>query len=336
MATEEVLRVEGLRKHFPVGGSLLGRNKALLKAVDGVSFTIPKGETLGLVGESGCGKSTVSRLVLRLMEPTDGKILFNYNEITNLNQHHLRRYRTEMQIVFQDPFSSLNPRMTVGQILEYPLKVLGIGDMQERRLKVRETLQTVGLNPEMTNRYPHEFSGGQRQRIGIARALVVGPSFIVADEPVSALDVSIQAQVLNLLRKLQKELGLTMLFISHNLAVVEYVADKIAVMYLGRIVELADRETIYANPLHPYTRAFFSAIPLPDPERRTEPLLLEGDVPSPVNLPSGCRFRTRCPLAFDRCAVDDPPLVDVGGGHHVACHLAPVGVEPPVPVAVTV
>ena len=328
---DEVLQVNHLSKFFPVGGGFLGGKKGVLKAVDDVTFSLRQGETLGLVGESGCGKSTLSRLVLRLLEPTSGQVVFRNEEITGVDPQRLRHYRRDMQIIFQDPFSSLNPRMTVGEILEYPLRVLSIGSKKERRARVADVLETVGLSPDVVNRYPHEFSGGQRQRVGIARALVHGPSFVVADEPVSALDVSIQAQVLNLLRRLQRELHLTMLFISHNLAVVEYVADRIAVMYLGRIVEMAPRDVIYSDPQHPYTRAFFSAIPIPDPEARSEPMLLEGDVPSPINLPSGCRFRTRCPFAFDRCATEEPLLTDVGEQHLVACHLASAGVRPPKP-----
>jgi oligopeptide/dipeptide ABC transporter ATP-binding protein len=317
-ARGELLRVRGLFKHFPVEGS-----DDVVRAVDGVTFEIFRGETLGLVGESGCGKSTVGRCILRLIEPTRGRVEFEGTDVLATRGGELRRLRREMQIIFQDPYASLNPRMKVRDIVAEPLVIHGIGDKQERRERVAELLRKVGLDPDYMNRYPHEFSGGQRQRIGIARALALNPKLIVADEPVSALDVSVQAQVVNLLEDLQQEFKLTYLFISHGLAVVEHISDRVAVMYLGRIVEVATAEELYSNPLHPYTRALLSAIPVPDPTRKRDRIVLKGDVPTPINPPSGCRFHTRCPEAIPECSRIDPDLREVAPGHTVACIRVP-------------
>jgi oligopeptide/dipeptide ABC transporter ATP-binding protein len=314
------LEVRDLKKHFPVKKGLLQRTIGQVYAVDGVSFSIRDGETLGLVGESGCGKSTVGRAILRLVEPTSGSIKIDGKEITGLSKKELRPYRREMQIIFQDPFSSLDPRMTSGDIVGEPLKVHGVGSTKERRERVAEIFARVGLRQAQMDNFPHQFSGGQRQRIGIARALALNPKLIIGDEPVSALDVSIQAQVINLLMDLQQELGLGYLFISHNLAVVEHISHNIAVMYLGRIVEYADKRTIFTSPRHPYTEALLSAVPVPDPAIRRKKLVLEGDVPSPMKPPSGCHFHTRCPIAQERCKVESPVLRDVGGGQKVSCH----------------
>src|SRR5918911_2836636 len=314
----ELVRVRGLFKHFPVAGS-----DDVVRAVDGVTFEIYKGETLGLVGESGCGKSTVGRCILRLMEPTRGEVYFEDEDVLSLSGKDLRALRREMQIIFQDPYASLNPRMKVREIVGEPLIVHGVGEKRERRERVAELLTKVGLDPDYMNRYPHEFSGGQRQRIGIARALALNPKLIVADEPVSALDVSVQAQVVNLLQELQQEFRLTYLFISHGLAVVEHISTRVAVMYLGRIVEIAPAAELYARPLHPYTQALLSAIPIPDPPQKRKRIILQGDVPTPINPPSGCRFRTRCPLAIEECAHIDPELREVAPGHHVACIRVP-------------
>ncbi len=311
---DELVRVRALVKHFPVEGS-----DDVVRAVDGVTFEILRGETLGLVGESGCGKSTVGRCLLRLIEPTSGQVEFQGRDILLTGKRDLRALRREMQIIFQDPYASLNPRLRVRDIVSEPLLIHGIGSSEERRERVAELLRRVGLDPDYMNRYPHEFSGGQRQRLGIARALALNPKLIVADEPVSALDVSVQAQVVNLLQDLQNEFGLTYLFISHGLAVVEHISTRVAVMYLGRIVEVADAAELYANPLHPYTKALLSAIPVPDPKRRRERIVLEGDVPTPINPPSGCRFRTRCPIAIPECAQIDPDLREVAPGHTAAC-----------------
>lgn len=321
---EHLVSVRNLFKHFPVEGS-----DDVVRAVDGVSFEILKGETLGLVGESGCGKSTVGRCLLRLIEPTRGKIDFAGREVTALGKSDLRQLRREMQIVFQDPYASLNPRMKVGDIVGEPLAIHGIGTKAERRNRVAELLRRVGLNPDYMKRYPHEFSGGQRQRIGVARTLALNPKLIVADEPVSALDVSVQAQVVNLLQDLQLEFGLTYLFISHGLAVVEHISTRVAVMYLGRIVEVASAADLYADPLHPYTQALLSAIPIPDPTRKRERIVLQGDVPTPINPPSGCRFRTRCPVAIEDCARIDPELRTLSTGHTVACIRVPGWSEAP-------
>ena len=314
-----LLEVCNLTKHFPVGAGFLGGGSEVVKAVDDVSFTIRRGETFGLVGESGCGKSTTGRSILRLIEPTSGEVRFNGQDLLSLSSAKLRRLRREMQIIFQDPYSSLNPRMKVGQIIEEPLAIHGIGDRGNRRDRVAELLRLVGLEPEHATRYPHEFSGGQRQRIGIARALALDPKFIVCDEPVSALDVSVQAQVVNLLQDLQEQLGLTYLFISHGLSVVEHISTRVGIMYLGRLVEVASSEEIFHNPLHPYTRALLSAIPIPDPELQHQRLPLRGDIPTALEPPSGCRFRTRCPIAEPRCADSEPQLVEVSSGHLVAC-----------------
>jgi len=315
---QPLVSVRDLVKHFPVEGS-----DDVVRAVDGVSFEILKGETLGLVGESGCGKSTAGRCVMRLIEPTAGDINFEGRDVTKMGRTELREIRREMQIIFQDPYASLNPRMKVGDIVAEPLVIHKIGDKPERRARVAELLRKVGLDPDYANRYSHEFSGGQRQRIGVARALALNPKLIVADEPVSALDVSVQAQVVNLLQDLQQEFGLTYLFISHGLAVVEHISNRVAVMYLGRIVEIATSLELYAQALHPYTQALLSAIPIPDPQTKRERIILTGDVPTPINPPSGCRFRTRCPIAIDECARIDPELREISPGHSVACIRVP-------------
>jgi oligopeptide transport system ATP-binding protein len=318
-----ILEVEALAKHYPIRrGIVFGRAVGTVRAVDGISFQLGRGETLALVGESGCGKSTTARLVLRLIDPSAGIVRFEGMDITDLAGEPLRKLRRRMQIVFQDPFASLNPRMTVGEILEEPLIVHAIGTRPERRARVNELLDLVGLAPYHAQRYPHEFSGGQRQRIGIARALAVEPSLIVCDEPVSALDVSIQAQVVNLLKDLQARLGLSYLFIAHDLAVVKHMADRVAVMYLGQIVELAPKDELFRDPRHPYTRTLLAAIPRPDPHRDTHRQIPGGDVPSPMNPPSGCRFHTRCPFVIDRCRVEMPELTRWGDGHLTACHRA--------------
>jgi len=322
--SNELVRVRGLVKHFPVEGS-----DDVVRAVDGVTFEIFEGETLGLVGESGCGKSTVGRCILRLIEPTAGEVSFEGRDVLALSRRELRTLRREMQIIFQDPYASLNPRMRVRDIVGESLVIHGLKDREQRRERVAELLRKVGLDPDYMNRYPHEFSGGQRQRIGIARALALNPKLIVADEPVSALDVSVQAQVVNLLQDLQGEFGLTYLFISHGLAVVEHISTRVAVMYLGRIVEVASAEELYARPLHPYTQALLSAIPIPDPQRKRERIILTGDVPTPINPPSGCRFRTRCPMAIAECARIDPDLREISPGHRVACIRVPGWTEAP-------
>jgi len=316
---DTLVSVRELVKHFPVEGS-----DDVVRAVDGVSFEIFAGETLGLVGESGCGKSTVGRCLLRLIEPTSGSVNFLGRDVLSLNKKELREIRREMQIIFQDPYASLNPRMKIGDIVAEPLVIHKQGDKSERRDRVAGLLKRVGLDPDYMNRYAHEFSGGQRQRIGVARALALNPKLIVADEPVSALDVSVQAQVVNLLQELQEEFELTYLFISHGLAVVEHISTRVAVMYLGRIVEIASAADLYAQPLHPYTQALLSAIPIPDPKEKRKRIVLQGDVPTPINPPSGCRFRTRCPIAIEDCAHIDPELREVAPGHHVAC----IRVEP--------
>jgi oligopeptide transport system ATP-binding protein len=319
-ANGQLLDVQNLVKYYPVRGGLLYRTVAEVKAVDNVSFAIKPGETFGLVGESGCGKTTVGRTLLRLVPATAGKVTFEGRDVFSLGGGELKRLRRDMQIIFQDPYSSLDPRMPVGEIVGEGLLVHGIGSKKEREERVRETMARVGLRGQYARRYPHEFSGGQRQRIGIARALVLRPKFIVCDEPVSALDVSIQSQILNLLRDLQDEFGLTYLFIAHNLAVVKYISDRIGVMYLGSLVELAETKELFDHPLHPYTQALLSAIPEPDPTRRRQRIILTGDVPSPINPPSGCRFHTRCPIARQMCREIAPPFAEASPGHPVACH----------------
>lgn len=311
---QNLVRIKNLVKHFPVENS-----DDVVKAVDGVSFDILEGETLGLVGESGCGKSTVGRCVLRLIEPTSGEVWFDDKDVLALNKNELRPLRREMQIIFQDPYASLNPRLSILSIISEPLVIHGIGNKTEQKERVAELLKKVGLDPDYMFRYPHEFSGGQRQRLGVARALALNPKLIIADEPVSALDVSVQAQVVNLLQDLQAEFGLTYLFISHGLAVVEHISNRVAVMYLGKIVEIATAQELYENSLHPYTKALLSAIPIPDPKLKRERIILKGDVPTPINPPSGCRFRTRCPLASEECSLIDPQLKEISEGHFAAC-----------------
>ena len=327
-ATENpaLLDVRSLQKHFPVRGGFWGRVTNAVRAVDDVSFVVRPGETLGLVGESGCGKSTLGRLVLRLIEPSAGKIVFSGQDITTISQRRLRPLRRYMQIIFQDPYSSLNPRMTVRQTVGEAMRVHGLVESRaDEEEKVAALLRRVGLRPEHMNRYPHEFSGGQRQRVGIARAIAVRPKFIVADEPISALDVSIQAQIVNLLKDLQEELGLSYLFIAHDLKVVEYMSHRVAVMYLGKIVEIADSASLYESARHPYTRALLSAIPVPDPEKKRVRILLEGDVPSPLHPPKGCAFHPRCPIAEKGlCDVEKPELREIEPGHFAACHKAEI------------
>ena len=316
MTNQTLVEVNNLTKHFPAS------HKQIVRAVDDVSFVIQRGETLGLVGESGCGKTTVGRCLLRLIEPTNGQVRFDGRNLTEFGKTELRALRRRMQIIFQDPYSSLNPRMKVGEIIGEPLVVHGVGNKLERRERVAELLGVVGLDPDYANRYPHQFSGGQRQRIGIARALALNPDFIVADEPVSALDVSVQAQIVNLLQDLQQKFGITYLFISHGLAVVKHISSRVGVMYLGKLVELAPADEIYSRPLHPYTRALLAAIPIPEPQSaKREAEKLKGDLPTPLNPPSGCRFHTRCPFTTERCKREEPPLVEITPGHWAACHL---------------
>ena len=319
-AVHPVLEVRDLKKHFPIKKGLLRRTVGTVYAVDGVSFAVNQGETLGLVGESGCGKTTVGRTLLRLVEPTAGQIMLDGCDVTHLSKSQFRPYRREMQIIFQDPFSSLDPRMSAGSIVGEPLRVHGVANGEERRERIAALFERVGLRSGQMDNFPHQFSGGQRQRIGIARALALNPKLIIGDEPVSALDVSIQAQVINLLMDLQRELGLSYLFISHNLAVVEHISHRIAVMYLGRIVEYADKKTIFTAPRHPYTEALLSAVPVPDPAIRRKKVVIEGDVPSPVRPPPGCHFHTRCPIAQARCRVDVPQLHEATPGQWVSCH----------------
>ena len=316
-----LLEVEGLKKHFPVHKGVLASVIGYVHAVDGISFDIAPGETLSLVGESGCGKSTVGKAILKLIDPTAGTVKLRGERIDHLDRRAMRPYRRELQVVFQDPYSSLNPRLSVGEIVGEPLANYGVIRGKALKQRVAEIFAKVGLREEAMRRYPHEFSGGQRQRIGIARALVLNPSLIVLDEPVSALDVSVQAQVVNLLRDLQQELKLAYLFIAHDLAVVEHISHRVAVMYLGKIVELAEKDALFRAPLHPYTEALLSAAPLPDPGARRQRIILAGEVPSPINPPGGCRFHTRCPYAVERCRVEEPAMREVAPGHHVACHL---------------
>ncbi len=319
---EPLLSVRGLKKHFPIHGGILSRVIDRVHAVDGVSIDVAPGETVGLVGESGCGKSTTGRCIMRLIEPSEGEIWFQGRDVTKMEGEELRAMRRDMQIIFQDPFASLNPRHTVGTIVGEALVIHGlVKNRTEMEERVVQLLQTVGLHPEHMRRFPHEFSGGQRQRIGIARALAVEPKLIVCDEPVSALDVSIQAQVINLLEDLQERFGLAYLFIAHDLSVVEHISNRVAVMYLGRVVEVATAEELYENPLHPYTEALLSAVPIPDPKIKRKRIVLQGDVPNPINPPSGCHFHTRCPIAEPRCSVEVPVLKSAGGRHQVSCHL---------------
>lgn len=319
--SETLLQVKGLKKYFPIKAGIFGKHVGDVKAVDDVSFELKKGETLGIVGESGCGKSTTGRSIMRLIEPSEGEIYFEGKNISKMDKEALRKVRRDIQMVFQDPYASLNPRHNVQKILEEPLKVHGIGDEKERKEKVKKLLDIVGLSSYHAQRYPHQFSGGQRQRIGIARALMTNPKLIIADEPVSALDVSIQAQVLNLMKDLQEELGLTYIFIAHDLGVVRHISDRVGVMYLGKMVELATSESLYDKPLHPYSQALLAAVPVPDPHFKRETELLKGDIPSPSNPPSGCTFHTRCPFKMDACTKIVPQLVEVETGHSVACHL---------------
>jgi len=321
MAQEPLLEVKHLKKYFPIKGGVFSKTIGHVYAVDDVSFALHRGETLGLVGESGCGKSTTGRTILRLIEPTAGEIHFEDQNITELGKSEMRALRREMQIIFQDPYASLNPRMTIGSIIGEPLEIHKIAKGAEKEERVATLLQKVGLRAEDMRKYPHEFSGGQRQRIGIARALALNPKLIICDEPVSALDVSIQAQVLNLLGDLQEEFGLSYLFIAHNLNVVEHISNRVAVMYLGKIVELASDKELYENPQHPYTEALLSAVPIPDPTVKKKRIILQGDVPSPINPPSGCHFHTRCPYKEKICEEVEPVFKDIGGGHWVACHL---------------
>lgn len=316
-----LLKVENLKKYFPIRTGMFARHSGDVRAVDDISFEVYEGETLGIVGESGCGKSTTGRVIMRLHEPTDGKVTFDGVELTGLSAEEMRKTRREIQMVFQDPYASLNPRHTVEKILMEPLIVHGIGTAAEQKKKVIEYLEIVGLSSYHAKRYPHQFSGGQRQRIGIARALMTNPKLIIADEPVSALDVSIQAQVLNLMQKLQEDLNLTYIFIAHDLGVVRHISNRVGVMYLGRMVELAPSENLYAEPLHPYTQALLSAVPIPDPVYEREQILLTGDIPSPSSPPTGCTFHTRCPLAMDMCKKQVPQFKEVKPGHSVACHL---------------
>jgi oligopeptide/dipeptide ABC transporter ATP-binding protein len=328
MTGEPLLSVRNLVKHFPVKKGLLQSTVGQVHAVDGISFDIAEGETLGLVGESGCGKSTAGKTILKLIEPTAGEVRVNGERIDQLSRAEMRPYRRELQVVFQDPYSSLNPRLRVRDIIGEPLKNYGVAQGRALDERVETLAGKVGLRPEALDRFPHEFSGGQRQRIGIARALALNPGLIVCDEPVSALDVSVQAQVINLLGDLQKEFGLSYLFIAHDIAVVEHISHRIAVMYLGKIVELADRTSLFSRPQHPYTEALLSAVPVPDPDAGRQRIILRGDVPSPINPPGGCRFHTRCPYAFDRCATEEPEIREVLPGHRVACHLRDTGPAP--------
>ena len=323
MVKQELLKVEGLKQYFPIKGGFFGRTVNHVKAVDDITFTIYEGETVSIVGESGCGKSTTGRAILRLEEPTEGNVIFQGTNLTKLSKSKMRKYRKDLQIIFQDPYASINPRQTVASVLNEAMHIQKVLPKKERRERIEQLLETVGLRSYQADRYPHEFSGGQRQRIGIARALSVDPKLIICDEAVSALDVSIQAQVLNLLEELQNEFGLTYLFISHDLGVVRHISDRIIVMYLGKIVEIADKTSLFENPQHPYTKALLSAIPVPDPDVKKERIVLKGDVPSPIDPPTGCRFHTRCPFATDKCKTDEPVLRTselMKEGHEAACH----------------
>jgi oligopeptide transport system ATP-binding protein len=319
--TTPLLEVKNLKKHFPIQAGLLQRTVGYVKAVDDVSFYVNQGETLGIVGESGCGKSTTGRMIMRLLDPTEGSILFEGKDISKLSQSEIRPYRREIQMVFQDPYASLNPRKTVGNLLEEPYVIHNLYSPKERKERVQELLEIVGLNAVHYDRYPHEFSGGQRQRIGIARALTLRPKLIVADEPVSALDVSIQSQVLNLMEDLQEEFNLTYIFVAHDLSVVRHISDRVGVMYLGKLAEIGPNDEIYSNPLHPYTQSLLSAVPVPNPKVKRERIILKGDVPSPSNPPKGCVFHTRCPKAMDHCKTEIPVLQEYKQGHYVSCHL---------------
>ncbi|MBD7909043.1 ABC transporter ATP-binding protein [Sporosarcina gallistercoris] len=318
---QTLLEVQNIKKYFPLPSKLFSKKKEFVKAVDGVSFTVNKGETLSIVGESGCGKSTTGRMIMKLLDITEGKVIFEGQDITDMTDDQIRPLRKEFQMVFQDPYASLNPRLTIKETLEEPLIVHNV-NKSNRSQRVTELLEVVGLNKYHADRYPHEFSGGQRQRIGIARALAVNPKLIIADEPVSALDVSIQSQVLNLLKDLQEEFGLTYVFIAHDLSVVEHISDRVGVMYLGRLVELATRDELFGRPLHPYTKALLSAVPIPDPTVKRERIILKGDIPSPANPPSGCTFHTRCPFAQETCKIQVPEFRELETGHYVACHYA--------------
>ena len=318
--TEPLVEVKNLKKYFPARKGVFGQKKSVVKAVDDVSFSIQKGETLGLVGESGCGKSTTGRMLIKLLEPTEGQIVFEGKDLSELNKSEIRSARKNFQMIFQEAYGSLNRRRKIKDIINEPLVIHGY-DIEQREQRVNELLDIVGLSAAQGDRYPHEFSGGQRQRIGIARALAISPKLIIADEPVSALDVSIQSQILNLLKDLQNEFHLTYLFISHNLSVVEHISDRVGVMYLGKIVEIADQETLYKNPLHPYTKSLLSAVPIPDPKIKRERIILKGDIPSPANPPSGCTFHTRCPFATKQCRQEVPTLRNVGNEQYVSCHL---------------
>lgn len=321
---KSLVQVRNLKKYFPVSRQLFSTQRRFIKAVDDVSFDVLEGETLGLVGETGCGKTTVARTILQLYRPTSGQVLFDGVDLACLQENDLRKMRSRMQMIFQDPYASLNPRMTVGAIIAAPLDVHTRLDQKEKRDRVQELLKLVGLNPDFVNRYPHEFSGGQRQRIGIARALALNPDLVICDEPISSLDVSIQAQVVNLLEELQNRLGLTYIFVAHDLSMVRHISDRIIVMYLGKVMELADRNEIYLHPLHPYTRALMSAVPIPDPDkaRNRKRIILKGDIPSPLNPPQGCNFNTRCPIASGRCFQEDPEYREISPEHWVACHFA--------------
>ncbi len=323
--TEPIVRLENVKKYFPILGGVFSQVVGDIKAVDNVSFVIHKGETLGLVGESGCGKSTLGRTILKLLEPTDGQVFYKHHKIFQTNKEELRNLRREMQIIFQDPYSSLNPRLNVGEIIGESLEFHGVAKGKEKQERVEYMLEVCGLAPHHHRRYPHEFSGGQRQRIGIARALTLNPDFVVADEPISSLDVSIQAQIVNLMEDLQEKFGLTYLFISHDLSMVRHISDNVAVMYLGKIVEICNKRELYQNPLHPYTQALLSAVPIMDPDTKSKRILLTGDVPSPANPPPGCNFNPRCRYAEERCRQEEPELREIDPGHLVSCHLVEKG-----------